>query len=226
VAAFFAGMITGMLILAGLNGTNPTVGGDGVARLGPPDELVRAPRQTRRVPPLMEAPSPLEISPVPPADPDIKEEALAELRDRELLVPVKGVTRAELRDSFSEMRERTRQHEALDILAPRGTPVVAVEDGTIAKLFTSVRGGLTIYQFDPSRTYAYYYAHLDRYGPGLEEGDRIDRGQTIGFVGTTGNAPQQTPHLHFSIFLLTDKKQWWQGTPINAYEVWAPPARG
>jgi murein DD-endopeptidase MepM/ murein hydrolase activator NlpD len=146
---------------------------------------------------------------------------IGDLRSRKLLVPVQGVTTRELRNSFADARERTRQHEAIDILAPRGTPVLAVEDGTIERLFPSVRGGLTIYQFDPSRTYAYYYAHLDRYQSGLKERDRVKRGQTIGFVGTTGNAPKDTPHLHFGIFVLTPEKHWWRGTALNPFDVWA-----
>jgi murein DD-endopeptidase MepM/ murein hydrolase activator NlpD len=152
-----------------------------------------------------------------PADVDA---ALDDLRDRDLKVPVKDVSRDDLRDSFKEARDKIRAHEAVDILAPRHTAVLAVEDGTIAKLFTSVRGGLTIYQFDPSQTYAYYYAHLDGYVWGLAEGDRVKRGETIGYVGTTGNAPESTPHLHFQIFLLTAEKQWWKGTAINPYDVW------
>jgi hypothetical protein len=109
------------------------------------------------------------------------------------------------------MRGGTRRHEALDILAPRETPVLAVEDGVVAKLFLSKPGGITVYQFDPSRTYAYYYAHLERYAAGLKDGDSVQRGQVIGYVGTTGNAPPDTPHLHFAIFKLTDPKRWWDG---------------
>ena len=105
------------------------------------------------------------------------------------------------------------------MLAPRNTPVLAVEDGTVAKLFLSKAGGLTIYQFDPTSTYAYYYAHLERYEAGLSEGDRVKRGQRIGFVGTSGNAPPNTPHLHFAIFVLTDKKRWWDGRAVDPYVV-------
>ena len=130
-------------------------------------------------------------------------------------MPVLGVEPSALRDTFDEVRGTDRKHEALDILAPRGTPVVAVEDGTVAKLFESKAGGLTIYQFDPAVHYAYYYAHLDGYASGLAEGDRLRRGQVIGYVGTTGNAPKDTPHLHFAIFELGAEKQWWKGTPIN-----------
>lgn len=143
-----------------------------------------------------------------------------ELRGRRLEVPVEGVERKALRDSFTEGRTG-HVHEAIDILAPRGTPIVAVEDGKIEKLFTSKRGGLTIYQFDPSRSYCYYYAHLDRYAPGLAEGQTVKRGQVIGYVGISGNAPPQTPHLHFTIFKLAGDKRWWQGKPLNPFPLWA-----
>ena len=106
-------------------------------------------------------------------------------------------------------------HEAIDIVAERGEPVVAVEDGTIAKLFLSKPGGITIYEFDPTETYAYYYGHLDRYAEGLAEGQTVRRGQTIGYVGSTGNA--LTPHLHFAIFLLGPDKHWWQGEALDPY---------
>jgi murein DD-endopeptidase MepM/ murein hydrolase activator NlpD len=99
------------------------------------------------------------------------------------------------------------------------TPVLAVENGTIAKLFRSDAGGITIYQFDPSNTYVYYYAHLDHYAGGLAEKNRVSRGQVIGYVGVTGNAPKNTPHLHFAIFKLTEEKKWWQGTAIDPYHV-------
>ena len=134
-----------------------------------------------------------------------------------LLLPVLGARVAQLKDNFDETRGGTRRHEAIDILAPRGTPVLATVDGTVAKLFTSVPGGLTIYEFDRSGTYCYYYAHLDRYAPGLAEGAFVHRGDRIGDVGTSGNAPKNTPHLHFAIFRLGSEKHWWQGEPINPY---------
>lgn len=144
---------------------------------------------------------------------------LAILADRRLSVPVRGVSRRELRDSFAETRGSDRRHEAIDILAPRGTPVVAVEDGTVAKLFESELGGLTIYQIGPDEQFAYYYAHLDRYARGLDEGQRIRRGQVIGYVGTSGNAPESTPHLHFAVYRLTPEKRWWEGEPLNPFDV-------
>jgi len=142
-----------------------------------------------------------------------------DLRRRDLLVPVEGVKAKDLIDTFNAPRDKTR-HEAIDILSPRGTPVLAVEQGTVEKLFTSAQGGLTIYEFDPSRTYAYYYAHLDHYAEGLREHKRVEGGEVLGYVGTTGNAPKNTPHLHFSVFLLTPEKQWWKGTAIDPFLIW------
>ena len=141
------------------------------------------------------------------------------LRDRDLKVPVDGVDDDDLRDTFFDARGG-RAHEAIDIMAPRHTSVRAVEDGTIAKLFNSQGGGgITIYQFDPTGTFAYYYAHLDRYAAGLREGQTVERGDTLGYVGSTGNASPDAPHLHFAIFRLTPERQWWKGEPINPYPV-------
>lgn len=126
-----------------------------------------------------------------------------------------------IRDSFEEMHGGHR-HEAIDILSPRGTPVVAVDDGPVSKLFTSKQGGLTVYQFDPRGEYCYYYAHLDRYAEGLTEGAQLKRGDRVGYVGTTGNAPPDTPHLHFTIFRLGPEKRWWEGVAVNPYSLWAP----
>jgi murein DD-endopeptidase MepM/ murein hydrolase activator NlpD len=144
----------------------------------------------------------------------------ADLDDRELLIPVEGVEPSTLTRQFSDARSAgNRRHEAIDILAPRNTPVRAVENGTIARLFHSNAGGITIYQFDPTERYSYYYAHLERYADGLKEGDRVQKGQILGYVGTSGNAPKGTPHLHFAIFRLTAEKRWWEGTPIDPYDV-------
>jgi murein DD-endopeptidase MepM/ murein hydrolase activator NlpD len=142
-----------------------------------------------------------------------------ELRDRKLVVPVEGVERSALVRSYDQERGGGRRHEAIDILAPRNTPVLAVEEGTIARLFNSRYGGLTIYQFDPDQRYIYYYAHLGRYAPGLKEGDKVHRGQVIGYVGTTGNAPPDTPHLHFALFRAQEPPRWWEGLPLDPYDV-------
>jgi murein DD-endopeptidase MepM/ murein hydrolase activator NlpD len=139
-----------------------------------------------------------------------------------LLVPVDGIAPAKLTDTFDQPRGNERHHEALDIMAPKGTKVLAAADGKIVKLFTSKPGGLTIYEFDPTEKYAYYYAHLDRYVDGLQEGAQVKRGDVIGYVGTTGNADPNAPHLHFAVFELTPEKQWWKGTPVDPYPLLQP----
>ncbi|MEO6237535.1 MAG: M23 family metallopeptidase [Vicinamibacterales bacterium] len=192
--------------------------------------------------PVAEAPPPTARAAAAPASDEpltlaaAVEEAAAnlpddvrELRRKDLLVPVNGMKASSLHSMFgdprSDPRSDSRAHEALDILAPRGTPVVATADGRIVKLFTSVRGGLTVYQFDPEERFCYYYAHLDRYASDLAEGDLVTRGQTIGFVGTSGNAPPGAPHLHFAINRLGPDKKWWEGEPIDPYLALASPTR-
>ena len=139
-----------------------------------------------------------------------------------LLMPVDGVAPSKITDTYDQPRGNERHHEALDIMAPKGTKVLAAADGKIVKLFTSKPGGLTIYQFDPTEKYAYYYAHLDRYADGLQEGAQVKRGDVIGHVGTTGNADPNAPHLHFAVFELTPEKQWWKGTPVDPYPLLQP----
>jgi murein DD-endopeptidase MepM/ murein hydrolase activator NlpD len=134
-----------------------------------------------------------------------------------LVMPVLGANPKEIPDTFHDTRSGGRAHEATDILAPRGTPVVAMDDGVIRKLFTSVRGGLTIYEFDPTETYCFYYAHLDHYAPATKENMAVHRGEVIGYVGTTGDAPPDTPHLHLEITRLGPDKKWWGGVEINPY---------
>jgi murein DD-endopeptidase MepM/ murein hydrolase activator NlpD len=134
-----------------------------------------------------------------------------------LIVPVAGVLRDQLRDTFSESRSEGRVHDAIDIPAPQGTPVLAAADGPIVKLFHSDRGGTTIYQSSVDRKFIYYYAHLDRYADGLAEGHLAKQGETIGYVGDTGNAGAGNYHLHFSIAIVSDPKRYWDGTNINPY---------
>jgi murein DD-endopeptidase MepM/ murein hydrolase activator NlpD len=153
------------------------------------------------------------------ADTGISHGDVGELRSRGLMIPVEGIPAGALVSSFSDARAG-HKHEAIDILAPRDTKVLAVENGTVAKLFTSDAGGLTIYQFDPSQRFVYYYAHLDSYASGLKEGDSLKRGDVIGYVGTTGNAPKNTPHLHFGISKLDADHRWWGGTALDPYLVW------
>jgi peptidoglycan LD-endopeptidase LytH len=157
-------------------------------------------------------------TPEPPLSVEMSD--LDRLRGRALLLPVPGIAPSSLRNDYLDERGQGK-HEALDIAAPRGTPVLAVDDGRIEKLFTSVRGGLTVYQFDPEQVYCYYYAHLDRYAEGLSEGRQVRKGDPIGYVGTTGNAPQETPHLHFAIFKLGPEKRWWEGVAINPFPLWS-----
>ena len=204
--------------------------------LSDPSRPARAPAEAARTPQVEPTPRALPPPAVPAATyPTIRSdemprpalspavEDIAFLRLRRLQFPVPTVDPKRLRDDFSDSRNG-RSHEALDILAPRGTPIVAVDDGVVQKMFHSVgKGGLTVYQFDPEGAYCYYYAHLDRYADGLREGQELKKGDVIGYVGTTGNAPPQTPHLHFGIFKLGPEKQWWKGAALNPFPVWAPP---
>ena len=134
----------------------------------------------------------------------------------EMVPPIRGLSLAGLRDTFHETHNG-HPHEAVDILASRGTPVLAVVPGTIRKLFLSKPGGNTIYEFDRQAVYCYYYAHLDHYAEGLREGMAVARGEVIGYVGSTGNADPRTPHLHFAVFELGPEKDWWKGKAINPY---------
>jgi peptidoglycan LD-endopeptidase LytH len=206
-----------------------------VARATPPLASPRAPQATQPLPPSP-PPSrepgdstdgwlryiPFASRPDIVASPAPAPGDLGQLKQKTLLLPVAGYDRHRLRDNFSEMRG-DRVHEALDLLAPRGTPVLAVDDGVVKKLFDSKAGGHTVYQFDPTETFAYYYAHLDRYADDLREGQSVRKGDTIGYVGTSGNAPPTVPHLHFTIFKLNAQKHWWEGVPVNPFPLWALP---
>jgi murein DD-endopeptidase MepM/ murein hydrolase activator NlpD len=172
--------------------------------------------------------APVAMPPAPMAAPDLPAVTAAPapavsasdgeslLAGRTLALPVQGMAGRDLSDTYNQGRGG-RAHEAIDIMAARGTPVLAVDDGTLVKLFTSVPGGLTVYQFDPQNKLAYYYAHLDAYAPGLKEGMALKRGDLLGYVGSSGNAAANAPHLHFAVFHLGLEKQWWKGTPVNPY---------
>jgi hypothetical protein len=134
----------------------------------------------------------------------------------EIGAPIDSLKTSELRDSFNEIRNGHR-HEAIDIMRPRGTPVRAVIDGIIRKIFISGDGGLTIYEFDREGAYCFYYAHLDHYADNLREGMAVARGDVIGYVGTTGDAAPDAPQLHFAIFKLGPDKSWWKGEAIDPY---------
>jgi peptidoglycan LD-endopeptidase LytH len=140
-------------------------------------------------------------------------EELAELAS-EMIVPVAGVQSKDLLDTFDETRG-SRRHNALDIPAPRSTPVLSAADGRIQKLYSSPAGGLMVYASDPNNRFVLMYAHLDRYADGLKDSAEVRRGDTIGFVGTTGNAPPDVPHLHFAIARTTNVARWWTGMPVD-----------
>jgi murein DD-endopeptidase MepM/ murein hydrolase activator NlpD len=139
------------------------------------------------------------------------------LASRNLLIPVMGVKAAQLRDSFDQMRSAGRRHEAIDIMAPQATPVLAVTDGVVIRLFQSDKGGTTLYQLDPSGRYDYYYAHLMRYADGVVEGKELKRGDVIAYVGDTGDAGPGNFHLHFAISKLLSPRKWSGGEAINPY---------
>ncbi|MEO8001263.1 MAG: M23 family metallopeptidase [Arenimonas sp.] len=155
--------------------------------------------------------------PWPPFSVEKESSPVDAVQSSSLLMPITSVKASQLSDTFNDARSGGRVHDAIDIMAPKGTPVIAVNDGKLVKLFNSKQGGLTVYQFDPTETHAYYYAHLDSYAPGIKEGDSLMRGDVIGYVGSTGNASPDAPHLHFAVFVLGPEKKWWQGTAINPY---------
>ena len=134
-----------------------------------------------------------------------------------LAVPVKGVKKEQLQDTFKDARSEGRVHDAIDIIAPAGTPVIAAAEGEIIKLFESERGGITIYQLSKDKRLIFYYAHLQRYADGLMVGKTVWQGETIGYVGDTGNAGAGNYHLHFSIMITNNPKRYWEGTNINPY---------
>jgi murein DD-endopeptidase MepM/ murein hydrolase activator NlpD len=137
------------------------------------------------------------------------------LRSRGLMVPVAGVRVRDVPDNYRAARAGGLRHNATDILAPRGTPVLAVDAGRILRLSRNAAGGTTIYATDPAERFVYYYAHLDRYHPDLRDGMRVEKGQVIGYVGTTGNAPANTPHLHLQVMRARDVRRWWEGVPLD-----------
>jgi murein DD-endopeptidase MepM/ murein hydrolase activator NlpD len=175
--------------------------------------------QTASGTPASEAAPHTDATPPAPAAPAGSAD-ISLLRGRALTLPVSGMGAGQLSDTYSQARAAGAPHEAIDIMAPRGTPVLAVEDGRVVKLFLSKPGGVTLYQFDPDSNYAYYYAHLDRYADGIAEGVTVRKGQVIAYVGSTGNASPDAPHRHFAIFKLGAEKQWWRGVPLNPFLVW------
>jgi murein DD-endopeptidase MepM/ murein hydrolase activator NlpD len=161
-------------------------------------------------------PEPVREAPAPPAEAALPLTPTAALAAKGLIIPVEGVDASRIRDSYTASRGG-RTHDAVDIMAARGTPVIAADSGTILKLRQNEAGGITIYQLDPAERFVYYYAHLDRYRDGLAEGQAIRQGEVLGFVGTTGNSPKNLPHLHFQVMLYRGRGQYWGGEPINPH---------
>ena len=194
------------------NAPTPTPRADAAAADGIATASAVAPIET---PPVL--PSPASPAASPAASPGTPTDTTGSL-----LIPVQGIAAAALHDTFNDARSEGRRHDAIDIMAPAGTPVLAVADGRIEKLFLSERGGITLYQFNPERTRAYYYAHLQRYADGIAEGQVLRRGQVLGYVGATGNADPSAPHLHFAVFALGPEARWWEGTALNPYPMLVP----
>jgi murein DD-endopeptidase MepM/ murein hydrolase activator NlpD len=219
-AAFFAGVLVDSWLRV-YGPPQPAASAPAATTIAPPPDSVATTAVTPPpgstmgpTPAPTTAASPTPLAPLSAAAPA----PVATSGRSSLRVPIDGMDLEAMKGGFAEKRTG-HPHEAVDILAPRNTLVHAVQDGTVAKLFVSKAGGNTIYQFDPSGRLCYYYAHLQRYADGLHEGDAIKQGQVIGYVGTSGNAPPNTPHLHFAVFELGPERQWWRGTPLDPYVV-------
>lgn len=184
-----------------------------------PPPIIPAPTDVTPSPPAQEPFAPAQVAVKPMLAGAPASAPMPPPGSSALLIPVLGVKAEQLTDTYTQSRGEGRSHDAIDIMAVRGTPVVAVDDGKVVKLFTSKPGGLTVYQFDREEKLAYYYAHLDSYAPGVAEGKVLKRGDLVGYVGSTGNANPAAPHLHFAIFVLAPEKSWWKGTAINPYSL-------
>jgi len=181
-------------------------------------------RAEKPTPPSAARPTTTPVTPSPPPDPvapeptsSVTDADIDFIASRKLLIPVVGVTASQLQDTFSQSRSEGRRHDAIDIIAPQGTQVLATTDGSILKLFRSDRGGITLYELDPSGKYVYYYAHLLGYADGVTEGKQLRRGEVIGYVGDTGNAAPGQFHLHFAILKTQSPRKWSGGDPINPF---------
>ena len=213
LAAFCAGALGDGLLRMKYVRTEPGV--HNVAP-GPPTIGMNGPTAPATAPARIPAPGGVEGKPAPALE--RTSATTGAMSSGGLLMPIDGVDVETLKGGFAE-RRGDRPHEAIDILAPRNTPILAVDNGTIAKLFESKAGGLTLYQFDPAGRLAYYYAHLETYAAGIHEGQAVSQGDVLGYVGTSGNAPPNTPHLHFAVFELDDTHRWWKGKAVDPYLV-------
>ena len=204
---FFAGLAAMTLLLAVFSGPAALV----------PAKVASTGRATAMAPalPRTDAPTAADAGPASP-------EAVVAVRDlqaRRLEVPLASADRHALPDTRHDAAGR---QAAMEFPAPYGTAVVAVEDGTIARLYEGTEGGNGVYQYDPTGAFAYYYAHLDRYADGLAPGQPVKRGQVIGYVGRTGIVPESTPALHFAIFALNEPRRWWDGIAVDPQAVLDP----
>jgi peptidoglycan LD-endopeptidase LytH len=218
VLIFLGGMLAGAALLYTLlysgGVLSPYLEGVRTTTVPPPGVEPAPPEVDQPFPATGESDRMTSLNPMPP--PPVGPTAP---RQPDIVLPIEGLKMEDILDTFDQGRSGGRAHEAIDIMAPRGTPVRAMVDGEIKKLFNSDRGGLTIYQFDSKEELCYYYAHLDRYADGITEGTQVARGTVIGFVGSTGNADTAAPHLHLALFKLGPEKRWWEGTPVNPYPV-------
>ncbi|MFP5262364.1 MAG: M23 family metallopeptidase [Blastocatellia bacterium] len=200
---------------------NPGAAASTAPAVTPEAAPAAAPVPVEPSPPPVAPPPPPTTTPPPTGFGAVSEADLSSLKMKGLIIPVAGINAGQLRDCFNDGRSEGRQHQALDIMAPQGTPVLAATDGTVAKLFQSEKGGITLYQLDSSGLYYFYYAHLLRYADGVAEGKQLKRGDVIGYVGDTGNAGAGNFHLHFAISKPSQPGKWSGGEPINPYPLLA-----
>lgn len=194
-----------------------------LASCGPP--LKPLPPMAPLPAPTAESPSPVAVrAPVerPAPHPPEHDAFLNALYERGLLVPVQGVAASQIPDTFKDPRDGVRVHNAEDILAKRGTPVLAADDGSVIHVGKNTLGGNVVWTTDPSRRFAFYYAHLERYAKGLHDGQAISRGEVLGYVGTSGNAPKDVPHLHFQLLRIVKGVRYSEGPPLNPLPFFTP----
>jgi murein DD-endopeptidase MepM/ murein hydrolase activator NlpD len=197
---------------------SPGASGEGVA--SPTPTVTATPAETPAASPAAEASAtPTPAAAMPQTESMRGGDSTKPSEPPALLIPVAGVRPEQLQDTFSAARSEGRRHDAIDIIAPRGTPVLAAADGRVLRLFQSERGGITIYQLSTDEHIIYYYAHLDRYADGLTVGRVLRRGETIAYVGDTGNTTPGNYHLHFQVYRISDTKQFWTGENLNPYEL-------
>ena len=193
---------------------NATANANGSANASPTPSSTPTPAPSATLPPTPDADA--TPAPAPPASAPAPTTNAADL-PAALLIPVTGIRAEDLQDTYTQSRSEGRTHNAIDIIAPQGTPVLAATDGTVVKLFRSDKGGITLYQRGADGKTIYYYAHLDRYADGLAENTNVRRGDLLGYVGDTGNATPGNYHLHFSIWITEDPKRYWDGVNLNPY---------